>query len=459
MNKLYCQILGILFILILPKTFANEQNISLEKAVRMCLANNKKFLLEQKAKVSSAQNSYLNIKRGYSHPSIDSSLSISEEIKADVDAEQKFLIGKTGGVISLKNSYNLTDDGEQTEGEMTYSLNLSQPLSPKEILANRRILRDANNDYNLSLRSLESAKDGFIMQIIQGYVALIKQEKSIELIQKKIDEQEKLLLIAELRYKNGEISKVDYIDLELQNKLDRFNILAEEENLRKAKEEFLRLLGTEEDMEFTIISEIKPFFEILPPINESIDRATKYQLMEAELSLFRKESDLKEAKLSKNLSFFLEVSHSSQIPLFSSRVKDDEDKLGIKAEYKLYDRGAYKRNLKIQQEELEMERNNLKELQKKIERQMREIYKEADLIKVKKELLSEMEKASTSLLEAGKLKFKMGAISQSELNNIIERYNKVLGEMVGIEIENLLIGMRLLSLQGELTSFYEVCQK
>ena len=196
MNKLYCQILGIFFILILPKAFANEQNISLDEAVRMGLANNKKFLLEQKAKKSSAQNSYLNIKREYSHPSIDSSLSLSEEIKADVDAEQKFLIQKTGGVISLKNSYNLINDGKTSSGEMNYSLNLSQPLSGKEILANRKILRDAEDNYSLSLMSLKSAKEGFIMQIINGYVALIKQEKSIERIQKKL------------------LSKIDYCSLQ-----------------------------------------------------------------------------------------------------------------------------------------------------------------------------------------------------------------------------------------------------
>lgn len=459
MNKLYCQILGIFFILIFTKAFANEQNISLDEAVRMGLANNKKFLLEQKAKKSSAQNSYLNIKREYSHPSIDSSLSLSEEIKADVDAEQKFLIQKTGGVVSLKNSYNLINDGKTSSGEMNYSLNLSQPLSGKEILANRKILRDAEDNYSLSLMSLKSAKEGFIMQIINGYVALIKQEKSIERIQKKIAEQDRLLLIAELRYKNGEISKIDILDLELQNKLDRFNTLTEKENLRKAKEEFLKLLGAEEDMEFTIISEIKPPFERLPSVNESIAKAKGYQLIEAKLSLKRKESVLKEARLSKNLSFFLEASHFSQIPLFSSEKKDDGDKIGIKAEYKLYDRGVYKRNLKTQQEELEAERDNLKELQKKTEKEIREIYKEADVIKVKKELLSGMEKISTSLLEAGKLKFKMGVISQSELNNIVERYNKVSEEMVDIEIESLLVRMRLLFLQGELTSFYEVCQE
>ena len=73
--------------------------------------------------------------------------------------------------------------------------------------------------------------------------------------------------------------------------------------------------------------------------------------------------------------------------------------------------------------------------------------------------MSGMEKISTSLLEAGKLKFKMGVISQSELNNIVERYNKVSEEMVDIEIESLLVRMRLLFLQGELTSFYEVCQE
>ncbi len=438
----------------------NMRVISLDEAIKIGLKNNKAFLLETESMRLSAQNSYLNAKAEYCRPFIDSSLSLSdsslslsEEKKLTIQGKQKFLFPKTGAIISLENNYNLLKEGEEID-HTTVALNLSQPLSPKEILTNKRILRDIKDNYTLSLRALKSIEERMINQIINGYVNLIRQEMSIQRNRKRIETQNELLVIANLRYKAGEITKIDIMDIELQNKLDKINILTEEDNYRKSRKEFLRLLGLDRERDFTIKREIKPFFDSLPSIDKTIARAKDYQLLESNISLKRKEESLKESRLSKNLSVFLNADYSSQFPFTSSAKRTDEKQIALKMEYKFYDSGRYKRDVQQQQKEFEREQYNLQELNKKVEEDIQEIYKEIELMKQKKELLITMEKIADALLEAGKIKFKMGMISQSELNNIMERYNKTYEEIAEIEIENFLFGIRLLTLTGELSSYF-----
>ncbi len=424
--------------------------ISLDDAIRIGLKNNKTFLLKSEEMKMSAQNSYLDARAEYSRPSIDSSVSISKEKELKVNAKQKFLISKTGAVISLENSYNFLKEKADT----TIGINLSQHLSPQEFLVNKRILRDIEDDYNLSLRALKSDKENFISEIINSYLNLIRQKISIERSRKNIETRDELLLIADLKYKAGEIPKIDIMDMELQNKLDNINILTTEDNYRKSKKEFLKILGLDAENDFMITQTIKPFLDRLPTVNEAIAKAKNYQLFESKLFLERKEESLKEAQLSKNLSVFLEAGYSTQLPFDSSIERKNESQVGIKMEFKIYDRGMHKRTIIQLQKQLEIERHNFQELNKKITDEIQEIYKEIDLIKQKMEILSGMDEISHSLLESGNLKFKMGMISQTELNAIVERYNKTNEEVVNIQIENFLIGVRLLSLTGEIASFF-----
>ncbi|MFH1896965.1 MAG: hypothetical protein ABH886_01800 [Candidatus Desantisbacteria bacterium] len=66
--------------------------ITLEDAICIGLKNNKKFLLEQTRQEMSIKNTYLNAKAEYSRPVVDSSLSLFQEKKLKVSANQKFLI-------------------------------------------------------------------------------------------------------------------------------------------------------------------------------------------------------------------------------------------------------------------------------------------------------------------------------------------------------------------------------
>lgn len=435
---------------------ANEGTriISLDEAIRIGLENNKAFLLKSESMSMDAQNAYLNAKAEYSRPSIDSSLSLSNEHELKVNAKQKFLLSKTGAVLSLENNYNFLKEGKKDEANTTIGINLSQPLSPKELLTNKKILRDIKDDYNLSLLSLKTTKESFIGEIVANYINLIRQEMSIERSRKRIKTQEELLIIADLKYKAGEISRVDMIDIELQNKLDKLNLLTEEDNYRKAKKGFLKLLGLNTETDFTILCDIKPFLDKLPSIDEAIAGAKSYQLTSAKISLKRKAESLKEAQLSKNLAVSLEAGYSAELPFTSSRKRSDEGQVGLKAVYKIYDSGMSKRSILQQQKELEIEQYNFQEQNERIEDEVKEVYKEIDLMNQKREFLSSMEKISHDLLEAGKLKFKMGIISQSELNNIMERYDKTDEEIVEIKTESFLTGVRLLTLAGGLSAYF-----
>lgn len=453
--KILVIILIIFFIEKIAGANGNIRLISLDEAIRIGLKNNKTFLLRSESMSIAAQNTYLNAKTEYSRPSIDSLLSLSKKHELKVNAKQKFLIPKTGAVISLENNYKIFfKDRSEDRAETIIALTLSQPLSPKEILTNRRILRDIEDDYSLSLLYIKTIKETLIGEIVNNYINLIRQEMSIKRNRKRIETQEKLLIIADLKYKAGEIPKIDMMDLELQNKLDKINLLSEEDNYRKSKKDFLKLLGLDRETEFNIICDL-PFLDSLPSIDDAIARAKIYQLAEAKVSLKRKEESLKEARLSKNLAVSLEAGYSIQLPFNSSEgERSDETQVGLKVEYKIYDGGIYKRGILQQQKELEMEQYNFQEMNKRIEDEVKEVYKEIDLMNNKREFLSSMERISHDLLEAAKLRFKMGVISQSELNNIVERYDKANEEIVDIEIESFLTGIRLLMFTGELSSHF-----
>ncbi|MFH1898701.1 MAG: TolC family protein [Candidatus Desantisbacteria bacterium] len=350
----------------------------------------------------------------------------------------------------MENDY----DFKNTDSGTTLGVTLSQPLSPKEFLSNRRIFKDIKDDYNLSLLSLNRHKQDFMNEVINAYINLIRQEMSIEINQKSIKTQDELLTITNLKYKAGDVPRIDMIDLELQNKLDKMNMLTEKDNCRKAKKGFLKTLGLDKDVEFTISQDIKPLLDSSPPLIEAMNSAKDYQLIESKISLKRKEQTLKEAQLSKNIAVFMEAGCSSRLPFDSSEEKSKESRAGIKVEYKIYDNSSYKRAVILLQKEFEIEQDNFQEQGKNIEDEIKELYKEIDLIRQKKELLSTMEKISHDLLEAGKLKFNLGIISQSELNNIIERYNKTQKEMIESKIESFSIGIRLLTLTCGLVAFY-----
>ncbi len=216
----------------------------------------------------------------------------------------------------------------------------------------------------------------------------------------------------------------------------------------------MKLLGLNTETDFTIPCDITSFLDSLPSVDKAIDRAKSYKLVEARVSLKRKEESLKEARLSKNLSIFLEADYSTQMPFSSSRERSNECQAGLKAEYKIYDGGIHKRGILQQQKELEIEQYNFQETNKTVEDEVKEIYKEIDLMNNKRAFISSMDKIAHDLLEAAKLKFTMGMISQSELNNIIERYDKANEEIADIKIESFLTGIRLLTITGELYSHF-----
>ncbi len=452
--KILVIILVIFFIEKIAGANGNVQIISLDEAIRIGLKNNKTFLLESESMSIAAENTYLNAKAEYSRPSIDSMLSLSEKHELKVNVKQRFLLSKTGAVLSLENNYNFLKGGKEDRAETTVGLTLSQPLSPKEILINRKILRDIEDDYSLSLLAIKAIKENLIGEIVNNYISLIRQEMSIKLNRKRIETQEELFIIADLKYKAGEIPKIDMMDIELQNKLDKINLLSEEDNYRKGKKDFLKLLGLDTETEFTIMCDLTPFLDSLPSIDEAVVKAKTYQLAQAKVSLKRKEESLKEARLSKNLAVSLEAGCSTQLPFNSSGKRSDETQVGLKVEYKIYDSGIYKRGILQQQKELEIEQYNFQEMNKRIEDEVKEVYKEIDLMNNKRKFLSSMERISYDLLEAAKLRFKMGVISQSELTNIVERYNKANEEIVDIETESFLTGIRLLTLTGELSSHF-----
>jgi outer membrane protein TolC len=105
---------------------------------------------------------------------------------------------------------------QKYQSTLQASIELPIPLTKGQRLNNLLSLKEADEGYQLSQIEYKLAKQQLILECIEKYFALYKANRDVKLAEEQLNLIKQLLRLAEARFKLGEISKVDKMQVEVE---------------------------------------------------------------------------------------------------------------------------------------------------------------------------------------------------------------------------------------------------
>jgi len=262
-------------------------------------------------------------------------------------------------------------------------------------------------DAQLALESSRSSKISLINQVTKAYYTLLLMQDSYDVFVKSyVNTAENTRVIAD-KYKQGVVSEYEWIRADVQSRNAQSNIVSAKSAVNLSKQQLKMLMGLDMYSEIKVEGKLSDF-----------EQNMYGDVMNLDTTALKANTDLKQFDIkSKQLDQTLQIQKTSWYPTlgaslnysynymgndadkFSSYTKFPASMLGISLSVPIFQGGTrfYKsKQLKIQQEELKDQRDNLK---KGIELQMLtsldNIKKAIEKIESNKKAMSQAEKAMT----------------------------------------------------------------
>lgn len=459
-------LLSVIILAVAVQAQADTLRLNLRQAIDTALARNQTVLLDAKEALASSDASY-TIARAQYRPKLDLALKESRSLTTDtheggLTLTQSNLL-PTGGTVSLTGNYQASGSFAKDPGDLStsykpqISLSLSQPLSPVEIRRKRQILKEMDRTWEQAMITYTSAIENFIIQIIGSYSSLLKSIRSLERSRIRLEQSVRMLDIARLKLKAGTVPELEVMNLEVQQAIDRDNVLQEENSLSKEKEAFFILLGVGKNREIALDPrvEIKPVEMTMEQcIQEAL--ANRYELKQAEISIYLSNLSVLESRMGNLPTANLAASSSwdKSAPTFSESVQSPPKRdwsVSLSLNMPILDGGAYGAKLTQAKGSHRLNVRNYEEMKKNIVTETREIYN--DLIMNQKRLESfagNIETARNAVTVA-EMKFKQGMISQEEVSRTRDRLAEVEQSFDDARFSYVLLESKLLKAIGKLS--------
>lgn len=445
--------------------------LNLRTAIGTALARNQTILLDASEALAASQASY-TITRSQYRPKLDLALKESRSLTANtheggLTLTQSNLL-PTGGTVSLSGNYLASGSYAKVPRDLStnyrpgLSLSLDQPLSPVEIRRKRQILKEMDRTWEQAKINYTSVVENFILQIIGSYSSLLKSIRSGERSRARLEQSVRMLDIAKLKLKAGTIPELEVMNLDVQQTIDQDNVLQAENSLAKEKEAFFILLGVGKNREiaFDPLVEIKKLDLTLEQcIQEAL--ANRYELKQAEISLYLSNLTVLEARMKKLPAANLAATSSwnKSAPTFSESVQSQPKRdwsVSLSLNLPILDGGAYSARLAQATGSHRLNIRNFEELKKNIETETKEIYNELVMNQKRLESFTASIETARNAVIVAEMKFKQGLISQEEVSRSRDQLAEVEQSFDDARFSYVLLKSKLLKAIGKLSKEYNI---
>jgi len=441
--------------------------LDMNRAIEIALYNNRTELLQAIESYRQSMATYQESKAEYMPKlalsyeydcSRYSSFPIDKAHEGGVSLDYSF-ISPLGGDIKLSSAYTATKNPDLSYLP-SISISFSQPLSFAEVAYRRNILKQLKHDREYGEMIFKNSVENFIIDVMNKYISLIKSQRSLDRSRISLIRSKRMLDIARVKAKAGEISEEEVMNLEVEVALKEDEIMVTENSYKNQKEEFLRTLGVK--MEEFILDEdivVKPCsLSLKDCIRTALNKRKEIKLsLEsvrfAELSY--KEARAKNKPLV-NLNYTYSFSHESTSPWFYLKdIQNNRDwSFNISLSFPIIDGGSYKASVLRTMSNLNIAKINHEELVYNIKREVEEIYNELQMNQRRLESLERNVKIAKKALHIAEEKFKLGLISQDEVNRTEERLLTAESSLDDAKFNYVLLNARLSKSMGIFEDMY-----
>ena len=255
----------------------------------------------------------------------------------------------TGGTLSLSTDLSRIDQFGNNKSLTWYSkpvtLSYYQPLfTYNQFKWDKKI---EPKEYERGKRNYLETMEGLTINAVYAYHNLLLAKMNNEISKSNFENSGNMLKIAKERYQLGDVTKAEYLQLELRMLNDSIAINETAVSVREAQMNLNSILGFDESFEIVPVME-----EELPDIQMDYDLVMAKSLenssfsLNNELNLLNAESDVAYAKASRGFSFALNARFgmSQTGPEFPQAYKNllDQEVVGITFSIPIFDWGMGK---------------------------------------------------------------------------------------------------------------------
>ncbi len=309
------------------------------------------------------------------------------------------------------------------------SLSFTQPIFTANTL--REGLKEAEYLYDLSSSNFTQSQMDIIYQVTEGFYALYRASRVVEIDQEKLQNSEESYRIAQLMAESGRIPEGDVLISEVEVATDRADLSESIGRLDREKDRFKQLIGIDLDEDFQILTDLQyDTFSI--DLEKAMEEALKnrLELQTAELEIEIQKIALSRAKrvreLRGDIIAYYDITGVSTIgtgttqALFQSSFDNFVDRppnrgITFTLSYPIFDWG--RGSARVQQEEANLRREelDLENMEITIIREVRDIVRSVEEAQNRLQIHEKNQEVNQRSYSISRLRFENGDITSQEL--------------------------------------------
>lgn len=212
-------------------------------------------------------------------------------------------------VLANQDYKSLTND----QAYSSLSVSFEQPIFTDNTL--KEDLDEAQYLYEKSSSEFTRVQLDIIYRVTEGFYRLYRATREVEIARERLKNSEESYRIATLKHESGRISEGDVLIAEIEMSRNRSSLLEYEGTLERERDEFIQLIGLEEETDIDIVTDLTyETFEI--DLDKAIDEALKSRL------------ELREVELRMKLGR-IEINRAERIREFKGSVSAYYDLTGV----------------------------------------------------------------------------------------------------------------------------------
>jgi len=337
-----------------------------------------------------------------------------------------------------------------------------QPLSWAGMQSGHADIIRAKRNFVTAGMSYQLQKEGLIIAVINSYFQLWQAFRNVEQSEYDLESAKRVLDIAELRLKAGQLSEFEVMNIRVQYQVAEDNLAVAQNSLQTQLRAFLWLLGHDFNAEIQLTAEIQ-----MDTTNFNLDYAiqtalqNRLEIKQQEISLELAELSLKQinAAAYPTLSLKGNYSFSSQYDVsLGSSFWDYPNRywrFQANLSFPILDGGARSNQLQIAKYALDITQKNLNLFKEGIAIAIEENFRSLQLNQNRIKSLTLNLKIAEEALKIAELRFKQGQISSTEIENIRQRYTNAQRSLNSAKISYITQSAQLAKAMGILGEWVE----
>ncbi|MBD3289444.1 hypothetical protein GF337_11630 [candidate division KSB1 bacterium] len=469
----------LILVILLLNSALYPQPLTLYQAIQQALAHNETVMYRARQNYQAA-HAQLELSESAYRTQVNLSLNSYRSYSRVFSGNQYFSTHSQATTPNLALDYTLlTPFGSRTSIGVGYqtqmdgmshsfysspqlSLTYQQPLSRAGIQSGHADMFRARSNFVNAEQSFQLQKEGLILSVINSYFQLWQSYRSLEQSKLDVESTRRVLEIAELRLKAGQLSEFEVMNTRVQYRVAEDNVKVALNSLQTQKRSFLRLLGLDLDTNVQLIEEIK-----MDTIDFDMEYAiqtanrNRLEIKQNEISLQLTELSLQQTAAGNKPTLYLNGNYSLSseydVPLGTAFSEFPGRNWSVNASlsFPILDGGAQKNQIRIAKSSYDMQQKSLELLREDIAIEIEEYFRSLQLNQNRIESLTMNLKIAEEALKIAELRFSQGQISSTEIENIRQRYTNAQQSLNSAKISYITQSAQLAKAMGMLAEWVE----